>query len=44
MGHVSIHTTVDFCGRLVSSSNRSVVYRLDDVDEMQLNVVAAEAV
>ena len=44
MGRASIQTTVDFCGHLVSGCNRSAVNRLDDVDEMPLKVVAAEAV
>ena len=44
MGRASIQMTVDFCGHLVSSSNRSAVDRWDAVDEMPLRVVAAEAV
>lgn len=40
----SIQTTVDVYGYLVSGSNRNAVNRLDDVDEMPLKVVSAEAV
>ena len=44
MGHASIQTTVDVYGHLVPCSNRNAVNRLDDVDDMPLKVVSAEAV
>ena len=44
MGHASIQTTVDVYGHLVPGSNRNAVNRLDDVDDMPLKVVSAEAV
>ncbi len=44
MGHASIQTTVDFCGHFVPGSNRYAVDRLDDLDDMPLKVVSAEAV
>ena len=44
MGHASIQTTVDVYGHLVPGSNRNAVNRLDDLDDMPLKVVTAEAV
>ncbi|MCH8147987.1 MAG: site-specific integrase [Planctomycetes bacterium] len=44
MGHASIQTTVDVYGHLVPGSNRNAVNRLDDVDDVPLKVVSAEAV
>lgn len=44
MGHASIQTTVDVHGHLVPGSNRNAANRLDDVDDMPLEVASAEAV